>query len=186
MAQLYSLLAHLSILPNPYGPFPYSSAPLRYALRMRPFTPLSIPEVPSFAEFEQLASLPASGESPENCLSNDSSFPPHWQSQAKNLVENADVALQSARKEWDAISRVSPSKAGTTHCNEWWLADVKNVQRACIAANIAVKTASKAVIGLGKAHSTTDLKTSLKVDMSDYGKGYHSWWTVPKITVIQR
>lgn len=186
MTQLYSLLAHLSILPNPYGPFPYSSAPLRYALRMRPFTPLSIPEVPSYTEFEQLASLPASGESSDKRLSNDTSFPPEWQSQARNLVENADVALQSARKEWDAISRISPLKAGTTHCDEWWLADVKNMQRACIAANIAVKTASKAALGSGTEYQPVDLKTAFKVDMGDYGKGYHSWWVVPKITVIQR
>jgi len=153
---------------------------------MRPFTPLSIPEVPSYTDFEQLASLPASGDNRENRLSNDDMSPPEWQSQAKNLVENADVALQSARKEWDAISKTSPSKARTTHCDEWWQADVKNVQRACIAANIAVKTASKAVLGLGAECRTTDMKTAFKIDMNDYGKGYHSWWVVPKITVIQR
>jgi len=153
---------------------------------MRPFTPLSIPEVPNYTEFEQLASLPASSESSDSYLSNDSRYPPEWRSQAKNLVENADVALQSARKEWDAISRTSPSKARTTHCDEWWLADVKNVQRACIAADIAVKTVSKAVLGLGNECRTRDLKTVFKVDMGDYGKGYHSWWVVPKITVPQQ
>jgi len=153
---------------------------------MRPFTPLSIPEVPSYSEFEQLASLPVNGESSENYPSNDGNFPPEWQLQAKNLVENADIALQSARKEWDSISRTSPSKARTTHCDEWWRADVKNVQRACIAANIAVQTASKAVSGLKIGSRASDLTTAFKVDMSDYGKGYHSWWVVPKITVIQR
>lgn len=151
---------------------------------MRPFTPLSIPEVPSYIEFKALASLPEdeTGGSP----STNAKPSLGWQLQAKSLVENACGALRNARKEWDAISKVSPSKARTTHCEEWWRADVKNVQRACIAANIAAETAKKAVQGLGANCQPTDLKTILKVDMSDYGKGYHRWWVVPNITVVQR
>ena len=180
--QLYALLSHMSILPSPYGPFPYSSASLRYALRMRPFTSLSIPEVPSYAEFEALASLPAHNGCVEADTRRSAKSLRESHSLAKTLVENAGVALKNARKEWDTVSKSSPGETGTTQCEEWWRADVKNVQRACIAANIALETARKAVSSLKSGAPVTDLKKILKVEVGEHSKVYHSWWLVPKIT----
>ena len=182
--QLYALLSHMSILPNPYGPFPYSSASLRYALRMRPFTSLSIPEVPSYTEFEALAFLPAHNEGIEADERPSAQSLRESNSKAKTLVKNAGVALKNARKEWDTVSKSSSGKTGTTQCEEWWRADVKNVQRACIAANIALETAKKAVNNLKSGAPVTDLKKILKVELGEHGKVYHSWWLAPNITPI--
>ena len=182
--QLYALLSHMSILPNPYGPFPYGSASLRYALRMRPFASLSIPEVPSYAEFEALASLPAHNGCIEADARRSAKSVRESHSQAKTLVENAGVALKIARREWDTVSKSAPEKIGTTQCEEWWRADVKNVQRACIAANIALETVRKAVNSLKSGIPVTDLKKVLKVEVGEHDKVYHSWWLVPRITPI--
>ena len=146
--------------------------------------PLSIPEVPSYTEFASLASLPADHENSRDALLENTKPSRKWHSQAKALAENASVAVKNARKEWETISKTSPSKARTTHCEGWWRADVKNVQRACIAANIAVETAKKVVMGFEKDNQSVDLAARLKVEMGEHGKGYHPWWIVPKITVI--
>lgn len=150
---------------------------------MRPFMSLSIPEVPSYVDFAALASLPADSESSEPNATKVDSSSQEWHSQAKSLVENASIALKNARKEWEAISKSSPDMARTTHCEAWWRADVKNVQKACIAANISVEAARKAVAGLKAGAQSTQLKKMLKVDIQEPGKGYHSWWNVPRISI---
>lgn len=182
--QLYALLAHASILPDHYSTFPYSSASLRYALRMRPFVPLSIPEVPSYTDFQALASLPPESHSSKTPVNQDAKSLREVNLHAKNLVDNAVIAFKNARKEWDAISKSSPAQARTTQCEEWWRADIKNVQRACIAANITIETVRKVVGALESGVSVQELKKALKVEMSEHGKEYHSWWIVPKITIL--
>ena len=63
---------------------------------------------------------------------------------------------------------------------------MKNVLRACIAANIAVGTAKKAVAGAGKAKGVKDvLKVVIGTGDGDKGKGgYHAFWIVPKVTAL--
>ena len=106
--------------------------------------------------------------------------------EALGLLDSAVEALRNARKEWEAISKASPTMARTSNCEAWWRADVKNMLRACIAANIAIGTLKKVVTGLGKE---TAMKNKLKVEISN-GEGsqnktiYHAFWIVPKITAL--
>lgn len=153
---------------------------------MRPFLGLSIPEVPTYADFAHLTSLPV----PENKggSKSRSSASTKPTAEALALLDSAAEALKNARKEWEAISKASPSMARTTSCEEWWRADVKNVLRACIMANIAVVTVKKAVAGLGKGKGVRDV---LQVDVTtgagegEKGKGsYHAFWIVPKVTAV--
>ena len=185
-SKLFAFFAHTSILPTPYSDFPYSNPSLRYALRMRPFLGLSIPEVPTYPEFAHLASLPTPDSKAQPKSKSSTSTKPTPEVLA--LLDSAVEALKNARKEWEAISKASPSMARTTSCEEWWRADVKNVLRACIMANIAVGTVKKAVAGLGKGRRVRDV---LEVDVStgagegEKGKGgYHVFWIVPKVTAL--
>ena len=154
---------------------------------MRPFLGLSIPEVPNYAEFAALASLPLadvpatskSATKPRSASNNPTA-------EALALLDSAAEALKNARKEWEAISKASPKIARTTNCDDWWRADVKNVLRACIAANIAVGTAKKAVAGVGKGKGVTDvLRVVVGAEDGDQSKaGYHAFWVVPKVIVL--
>lgn len=179
LSHLYAFLAHTSVLPCFYEQSPYSSASLRYALRMKPFVPLSIPEVPSYTDFVSRAGLP----SDHNPLMRDARFSPKWHQRARRLIHDSSETLKDSRKLWDAISKASPSKAQTSQCEEWWRADTKNVLRSCIAMNIAIETATKAFLG-SEGGQGVDLKHALKVSMVEHGKGYHAWWIIPKITTI--
>ena len=154
---------------------------------MRPFLGLSIPEVPSYAEFATLASLPLADVPATSKLANKpQSASDKPTTEALALLDSAAEALKNARKEWEAISKASPTIARTTNCENWWRADVKNVLRACIAANIAVGTAKKAVAGADTGKRITDLlKVTVGAGDGDKDKGgYHAFWIVPKVIAL--
>ena len=94
------------------------------------------------------------------------------------ILDAADQALKVARKDWDAISRVSAEVAHCVGCEDWWRTGVKNVLRACIAGNIAVATAKKAVADVGNKSA----KDVLIAEIAESGKGYHAWWIIPRIS----
>ena len=171
------------MLPCPYDSPPYSEASLRYALRMKPFTALSIPEVPSYPDFASRAGLLSSDEGLQAASVINAHDPQQWRQKARKLIEDSSQALQTARRLWNAISKASPHKAQTTHCEDWWRADIKNVQRSCIAANIAIETASKGLRKFREGQST-DLRHALKVEIAKPAGYYHAWWIIPKITAI--
>ena len=154
---------------------------------MRPFLGLSIPEVPSYAEFAALASLPlADVPATSKSATKPQSASDKPTTEALALLDSAAEALKNARKEWEAISKASSTIARTKNCDDWWRADVKNVLRACIAANIAVGTAKKAVAGAGKSKRVTDvLRVVVGAGDGDKGKGsYHAFWIVPKVMAL--
>jgi len=129
---------------------------------------MSLPEVPSYPEFTALVSLHST--SPSGTI-------PERNAQAFSILEVADQAMKTARKEWEAVSKVSAETARCESCEEWWRAGVKNVLRSCIGANIAIAAAKKAVAKAGKFSGAE----KLNVEIGGSGKSYHSWWIVPKI-----
>lgn len=145
---------------------------------MRPFLPLSLPEVPSYPEFSSLVSL----RTPETTDVQDSNASKdEIKEQALSILDVADQAMKAARKEWDAISKTDPQTARCLGCEDWWKASVRNVVRACIAGNIAVATAKKGLMApSGNDRNTTDI---LRVELPEKEKRYHAWWTVPSISV---
>ena len=154
------------MLPAKGENLPYSTPALRYALRIRPFLPLSLPEVPSYPDFVSVTSYGASETQGEVS-----------KARALFILDAADQAFKAARKDWDAISKVSAEVAHCVGFEEWWRTGVKNVLRACIAGNIAVAMVKKAVTNAGNKTA----KDVLKAEMVQSGKGYHAWWTIPRI-----
>ena len=140
---------------------------------MRPFLPISLPQVPSYPEFASLVSL----HTPEK-TNGTSASQGELNEQALQMLELAGQALQAARKEWEAIGKADAETARCVGCEDWWRTGVRNVLRACIAANIIVATAKKAMVNAG-SKSAKDL---LKMGMTQNGKGYHAWWAVPQIS----
>ena len=146
---------------------------------MRPFLGLSIPEVPTYPEFASLASLHVPDVTPNLKLKPSLSTKPTPEALA--LLDSAAEALKNARKEWEAVSKAPAAMARTAACEEWWRADVKNVLRACIMANIAVGTAKKAVSGLRKDKGVGDV---LRVVVDKEKGGYHEFWIVPQVAAL--
>ena len=94
------------------------------------------------------------------------------------MLDTADQAMRAARKEWEAISKASAEVARCTGCEDWWRTGVKNVLRACIAGNIAVATARKAMANTG----SKSVKDVLIAEVAENGTGYHAWWIIPRIS----
>ena len=124
---------------------------------MRPFLPISLPPVPPYPEFEALVS--ALSETP------------------LSLLDSADQALKTARKEWEAVSKASPETGRFVGSEKAWRAGARDVIRACIAGSIAVGAVRKAVGADGK------MSGDVKVEVPTVAKAYHAWWVVPKISV---
>lgn len=151
---------------------PYSTPALRYALRMRPFLPLSLPNVPSYTDFISVVPF-GTVESQDSA---DLGKPSN--ERALSILDAADQALRVAKKDWEAISKAKAEVARCVGCEDWWRTGVKNVLRACIAGNIAVATARKAVTNA----DTRRMKDILKAEIVESGKGYHAWWIIPRIS----
>ena len=177
---LFSFLAHLDLVPAPYHALPYSTPSQRYALRMRPFLFLSLPEVPSYPEFASLVSLRKDGGMSTNDPKPTSSTQAETTAQAISILDIADQALKVARKEWEAVSKAKAETARCVPCEDWWRASVKNVLRATITANIMTTIAKKAF----ENFNIREASEILKVEIVESGKGYHPWWIVPKISQI--
>ena len=177
--QLFSFLAHLSIIPAPYHPSPYSTPALRYSLRMRPFLSVSLPEVPSYPEFASRVSLHTTERAAGDHLRQIASRVNDSGDEASLILDFADQALKTARKHWEAISRATAETANCVGCEDWWRSSVKNVVRACITANIMIATSKKAMTNA----ASKDVREVLKVELVQSNELYHAWWMVPKISV---
>jgi hypothetical protein len=151
---LYTALLRLKLVARPSRP--YGSDLLRYELRMRPFSPIGLPELPSFAHFT-LATEQA-----------DVSM--------ASLLEYADKAVSGARKGYDVLVKLEAKEAFTVGTHERWVEAAKNCKRAVIATGIAIATLRKAISG------GQDELRKLKVEVPPPGKAYHDWWIVPKIS----
>lgn len=175
---LFSFLAHIGLIPAPYHPVPYSTPALRYSLRVRPFLSVSLPEVPSYPEFASSVSL----RTPEK----DAGDPFHEivsakvgaNDQASSILDFADQALRAARKNWEAVSKAKAETARCVDCEDWWRISVKNVVRACIAANIMVATSKKAMSNA----ASKDTQDILSAEVVKTDELYHAWWVVPRIS----
>ncbi|KAL9124316.1 MAG: hypothetical protein Q9217_006342 [Psora testacea] len=150
---------------------------LRYQLRMKPFAPISHPPVPSFDQFMVLVSL----RSPATTASEVSEvLEADRLEQALGILEVAESALKEARKKWEFVSKADADVAKYVNCEEWWRVCVKNVLRSCIAANVSIATAKKAMEN--ENGRNLEVGKKLKVEIQESGKNYHAWWIVPKIT----
>lgn len=174
---LYVLLTRHGVLPCAAGAEAYSTDRLRYELRMKPFIPISLPELVPFEEFQR-----------ESALEGDSDA---------IILDRATKAITEARKAWDVLlsqgafmedetsSSAAPSskkeQEPPSAIEEDWKRDVKDAMRACIGASIAIESVRKALTTSSKSSSEQPL--ALKVTIPETGSKarWHKWWAVPQV-----
>jgi hypothetical protein len=184
---LYVFLDRHRLLPYASSSQAYSSARLRYELRMKPFIPITLPELVPFEVYEREASL--KGESDAAVL------------------ERAAAAVAEARKAWEGVlahgaflpsferRNNPPTARSRSAIEDDWQRDIKDSLRACIGASIAVGAVSKVF----SAHSNAGKKSQnvsvegprssslpLKVQIPEVGSTarWHDWWAVPRISEV--
>lgn len=151
---------------------------LRYSLRVRPFLSVSLPEVPSYPEFASRVSLHTPERDAGNPSLQTASTKLETNDQASSILDFADQALKTARKDWEAISKAKAETARCDGCEDWWRSSVKNVVRACITANIMIATSKKAMSNA----ASKDARDILEVEVVKSSELYHAWWIVPRIS----
>ncbi|KAI9787913.1 MAG: hypothetical protein M1835_002590 [Candelina submexicana] len=158
LAYLYTLLTRLDLVSIP--PRPYSTDILRYELRMKPFLNINLPELVPFEQFQALVTIP-----------DDSDI---------EVLDLATQAIGRARKDFELLGKMDAKTSRSVLCEEEWKKNIKDTTRACIATSIAISTVRKVI----EAPSLAAAAAKIKVEIPSTGKGYHDWWTVPKLTPL--
>lgn len=138
---------------------PYSTDELRYEIRMRPFSPIELPELPTFADFSR---------------STQQSEKP-----TADLLKAAESAVVGAKRGYEALTKFSKEEAFTLQSHDRWLAAAKNGFKSVIQAGLAV-TALKQVMEMREKGEVVNVK----VEVPKPGKVYHEWWIVPSVTIL--
>lgn len=155
MWSIYTLIYdRLNLLKPP--PRPYSTDELRYEIRMRPFVPIELPELPTYAEFAN--SVKQSDKSDAELLS------------------TAESAVAGAKKGYEVLTKFNEKEAFSSKCHERWLAGTRNAFKSVIQASLVVSALKKA----GELREQGK-EALLKAEVLPPEKGYHEWWIVPRV-----
>ncbi|KAK1146997.1 N-alpha-acetyltransferase, non-catalitic subunit [Aspergillus melleus] len=179
---LYVLLARHKVLPNAASPTQsYARDRLRYELRMKPFIPITLPELVPFEEYHREATLDGDSDA--------------------IVLERATKAISEARRAWESTlangafvkDDADTPPAGARAIEENWKQDVKDTMRACIGASIAIETAKKALAarsaagaasGTGTANPSDPLRLHVNIPETGSKTRWHDWWVVPQVSQI--
>jgi len=128
---------------------------------MKPFAHISLPAPLSQPHFHTLVTVP------------DHS--------AAALLDAADAIIKTARRDWDALSKMAKEKARCGACEGAWRDNVRGVLRACIAAGIAVAALRRGLVGPGEEGG---VRGRVRVEVPGVVERYHDWWVVPRVVVL--
>lgn len=168
---LYVLLARHNLLPNASSPQAYSSEQLRYELRMKPFLPISLPELVPYEEFRREAILDGDSDA--------------------IVMDRATRAISEARKAWEATlahGAFLPDPEGQINnapaIEEDWKRDIKDTMKACIGTSIGIETVKKALSGRKESSSSSPVD-NVRVEIPGIGSKarWHDWWAVPQVSL---
>ncbi|KAJ5770505.1 uncharacterized protein N7511_002556 [Penicillium nucicola] len=165
---LYVVLARHNVLPSASSPQAYSSDRLRYEIRMKPFIPITLPELVPYDEYKR-----------EAALEGDSDI---------MILERASKAITEARKAWEATlangafidDPSTPTQPAPVAIEEDWKRDIKDTMRACIGTSLTIEAVKKALA----TSSTETHPLNLEVVVPEVGSKtrWHDWWVVPQIS----
>lgn len=156
LASLYLVLNRLHLI-KPVNR-PYSTDKLRYDMRMKPFAPIGLPALPTFAEFTA------------STLQKDVS--------SADLLEQASRSILGAKKGLETMAKLSDEDSFSVGSHAQWTANVKRTLKSCIATSLAITTLQKA---MANSQTSSD-PLPFKADIPDPEKTYHEWWLVPSIS----
>lgn len=161
------MLTHLGLIPA--NPSPYSTPEFRYSLRMKPFSRISIPAVPSYADFTSVVD-PFSSLPPDSSRAVEDVHA----ERLRSLLDSADLATRIAQEEWKSVMKASVAAARCHGCEKEWRVGQMNVLKSVIKLGLAVAEV-KAWVAKGSPAGR------LRVEIAGSGE-YHDWWIVPKVT----
>jgi hypothetical protein len=167
---LYVLLARHQILPSASGSDAYSSDKLRYEIRMKPFIPISLPELVPYEEYHREATLEGDTDA--------------------TILDRASKAITEARKAWEATLAngaflediSSPTKEPSIAIEEDWRRDIMDTMRSCIGASIAIETMKKALLGDSPPSEKNPINFQVVIPEIGSKTQWHDWWIVPQIS----
>ncbi|KAF3766401.1 Mak10-domain-containing protein [Cryphonectria parasitica EP155] len=157
LSSIYTLLYDRLGLVSP-PPRPYSTDELRYEIRMRPFIPIELPELPTYTEFSRSV---RQEEKP-----------------ATALLSTAESAVAGAKKGYEVLMKFGEKEAFTAQCHKRWMQATRAGFKSAIQAGLAVSTLKRVVEARDKGQ---DVQVNVKIP-GPHG-GYHEWWVVPTITI---
>ncbi|GAB0135995.1 hypothetical protein EsDP_00004314 [Epichloe bromicola] len=143
------------------APRPYSDDRLRYDLRMRPFSPIGLPALPTLEDFSYGTKQPDSSTSA--------------------LLEHAERAATSARRGFEALGKLSAEDSFSVGSHARWIGSAKDALKSCIATGVAVSTLRKALLKAGGDEAAT---LNVLAEVPTWDKAYHEWWIVPRIVPV--
>lgn len=147
---LYTVLRRLKLVVAP--PRPYSTDPLRYHVRMKPFMCVGLPGLPSYREFVDASTRPTQS--------------------TEELLDYVDRALESVKRIYGIMIKVPERETFTAFAYARWLESTRNCLKSAVAAGVAIATLRKHLADPSK----------LKVEVPKPDQRYHAWWIVPVIT----
>ncbi|CAG7923311.1 unnamed protein product [Penicillium olsonii] len=163
---LYVVLARHKILPTASSPQAYSTDRLRYEIRMKPFIPITLPELVPYDDYQREAALEGDSDA--------------------TVLERASKAIAEARKAWEGTlangafieDPSGPSSVTPKAIQEDWNRDAKDIMRACIGTSLAIEMVKK---GLAAANGKA---LDLEVTVPEVGTKarWHDWWVVPQVS----
>lgn len=156
---LYTVLGRLRLIVPP--PRPYSTDELRYEIRMKPFAPIGLPELPPYESFVRATA--------------------QAETSTANLLDFAHRAALGARRGYEVLSKLSEKEAFTANTHERWLAGTKNCIKSVISVSIAV-SAVRRTLESGAVGEGGTGEQRVVVEVPKAAKCFHDWWIVPKIT----
>ncbi|KAB5583684.1 Mak10 subunit, NatC N-terminal acetyltransferase-domain-containing protein [Coniochaeta sp. 2T2.1] len=151
---LYTALLRLKLIVPP--PRPYSTDQLRYDIRMKPFSPIGLPELPSHEVFTRAV------EQADDPTS--------------KILDTADEAVANAKKIFEILKKQDTKAVFTHGAHDRWVASTANGQRSAIATGLAVMVLRKAI-----KDAPDRAQLSLKVEFKGPDKRYHESWNVPSL-----
>lgn len=154
LSSIYTVLDRLGLVKPP--PRPYSNDMLRYEIRMRPFSQIPAPELPSFEVFTTQTTQP--------------------ETSTEDVLEDASRALAGTKKLFESMTKLSAEDSFSQGSHEWWLASMKSALKSCITMGLTITTLQKAV-----ERQKGGGRLKLKAEVPKPEEAYNSWWIVPKL-----
>ncbi|KAI5290811.1 hypothetical protein KEM54_000372 [Ascosphaera aggregata] len=161
----------------------YSNAALKYELRMKPFLPITIPEVMPFDAFSKASTMVADSD--------------------EAVLSRATQAISEAKRGIEQYINLGTSSSNSAKSSspifKDWVADTKDCLRACIGTSLAINQLNKAISRVNTSSETSpegksttkketkNLKQRLPLPVKvliptvDEKARWHPWWAVPQI-----
>lgn len=153
---LFVVLGRLGLMKAPTRPC--SNDQMRYEVRMKPFLSIGLPELIPFDDLTKLVSQP--------------------EESTTDLLKFAADSVAGAKKGFETLNKLGPKEAFCQGSHDSWLKNMKDCLKACIFTGITISGVKRAL----EAAKGEEMK--IKVELPEAGKGYHDWWTVPKVIPI--